>query len=1288
MTSCSQCGVRLRPGTREEHCVSCAIADLLKESAMPDYAETSTHAGWAGRYELLEEIARGGMGIVWRARQAGLDRVVAIKRIREGAWASLKMRQRFMAEARSASRLRHPHIVTIHEIGEHEGLPFFSMELIDGPNLEQFVGGRPLAPNTAAGLLLSITQAVQYAHGEGILHRDIKPQNILLDAASRPYVTDFGLARDLLPTNGITATGELIGSPAFMSPEQISGKHGQLGPATDVFSLGGLLYYLLTGRAPFESMSLPDLFGKIRSGSVVPVRTRNPLVPRDLETICHKCLQVDPADRYEIAADLAADLGRFLRCESVAARPLSALGRALRWCRNRPSLAASCGVALLAVITALVAGGTAWYRAGEIQRVAKLNRTAEAERLLIEMRHLRESAGARRPSLALSLAQEAKELNNSPEYTARLRDEAAACLMIPDVAFTPVNWFGATNHVDFRPGALVFSPDLQACALREAANIVVRRSSDGIEMGRLSATNASPTPGGFESNVRIRAVSASGRWLALNDDAKARATLWDLHHEPPKQMVDVAQGSAGFAGFLSGEDWPAFAGVNGSLAVYDLSAGRRHELGFLSWVLRKATSWSPFWRVRRMTVGAGGRLAAASIQDFTSGERPLLTLFDIPGGLLLRRFEMESHAQDVALNPGGDLIVAALAGGQRTEVLDVLAGRKLMTINERCFQPGAGSRPESLGLFWQSNRVVEGHLIGRQYCRELRHTWESMNYRFADGFTSGGIEGLTFSPDNRFLAAVYPPRIGFWDLTGNAYAGWHPARSAVKPRFHPNESGVFLLSTQEIKRLDFEIQSNPRALKLEAIGIEPAKGVFGEAAFDSRGTILAVAEPLKNQVALLDGTSLKFLRAIGPHAGVSKIALSGDARWLATAPQTEGDIQIWDLETGGMLRRLSEPGRTAFAFSPDGRWLALGLEQAYEVQDTRSGEKVATLPVRLGQNSKRRALAFSPDARWLAVLMGESDAALVDTGTWRTAVTLPPRTPSAFGTLTFSGDGTLLAGGGEGGNICVWDWAAIQDRLTSLQLASFQPAKPREHRLEETNDQPLLIHHAGFPFPSFPVAYPTNAAGLSLPGDYNLRRDFSITENPSGVWRYGTKSEPAARFHRFVIPRRDLRDLEGRGDYQNFSWCEEPGREPAMRYHPGPETWVHVARDPDTGEERTWKFTPAMVYVAVTDGEHYRENAWAGVRFEAPRSGAYEFRVRAHSFPQFARFQKTTRVELAVLKGAVAMETRLLAPDEQAAFQQTITLENQSTVEFLLSTQPQPNAAPSVISLDIEVYHR
>lgn len=273
-----------------------------------------------GDYELLEEIGRGGMGVVYRARQLSLNRVVALKMIIRGQFASDADRQRFQAEAEAAARLDHPGIVPVYDVGEIDGQPYFSMKYVRGQTLAELLAEGLPPEKEAARMLVSVARAIHYAHRQGVLHRDIKPSNIIIDADGEPHVTDFGLAKRVQDVASLTRTGAVLGTPAYMAPEQAAGARGEVGPGSDVFSLGTVLYLMLTGRPPFQAASPVDTVLMLLEQDVVPPRVVNPRADRDLEMIALKCLQKPIDLRYDTAASLADDLDAFLKDEPIAAR--------------------------------------------------------------------------------------------------------------------------------------------------------------------------------------------------------------------------------------------------------------------------------------------------------------------------------------------------------------------------------------------------------------------------------------------------------------------------------------------------------------------------------------------------------------------------------------------------------------------------------------------------------------------------------------------------------------------------------------------------------------------------------------------------------------------------------------------------------------------------------------------------------------------------------------------------------------------------------------------------------
>ena len=287
-----------------------------------------------GDFHLLEELGRGGMGIVYRAWQFSLNRSVAVKMILRGPMASSVDRQRFRAEAEAAARLDHPGIVPVYEVGEIDGRPFFNMKYIKGRTLAQVLADGPLPARDAARLMAAVCRAIHYAHEQGVLHRDLKPSNILIDEAGQPHVTDFGLAKQVSESVSLTKTGAVLGTPAYMAPEQAAGARGVEGPATDVYSLGAILYHMLVGRPPFQAGTPLDTVLLLLEQDPVPPRTLNPTVSRDLEMIAMRCLQKPTDLRYDSAAALADDLEAFLHDEPISARSGRVAHVISRWFRE------------------------------------------------------------------------------------------------------------------------------------------------------------------------------------------------------------------------------------------------------------------------------------------------------------------------------------------------------------------------------------------------------------------------------------------------------------------------------------------------------------------------------------------------------------------------------------------------------------------------------------------------------------------------------------------------------------------------------------------------------------------------------------------------------------------------------------------------------------------------------------------------------------------------------------------------------------------------------------------
>ena len=352
--TCALCG-----GPREiaakDPCPRCLAAHWLAEpernGAYGELGPPATSPRQVGNYELLEELGRGGMGVVFRARHRALEHEVAVKLLRDAALASEADHRRFQTEAASAARLSHPCIVPVREVGEADGQPVLLMDLVPGQTLAEATRDGPLPARRAAELVAQIADAVQHAHARGVLHRDLKPSNVLLDPAGLPRLTDFGLARPLDTDSSLTGTGQVLGTPGYLAPEQARGEAG-VGPAADIYGLGTVLFHLLTGRAPFAGGTGAETLAQVLHDEPLSLRLLNPSVPPDLEAVCLRCLRKDPRGRHPSARALAEDLRRFLNHLPTLTRPAGPGERLARWARREPRVAAllaACGILMGAV---------------------------------------------------------------------------------------------------------------------------------------------------------------------------------------------------------------------------------------------------------------------------------------------------------------------------------------------------------------------------------------------------------------------------------------------------------------------------------------------------------------------------------------------------------------------------------------------------------------------------------------------------------------------------------------------------------------------------------------------------------------------------------------------------------------------------------------------------------------------------------------------------------------------------------------------------------------------------
>jgi formylglycine-generating enzyme required for sulfatase activity len=447
-------------------------------------------------YEILGEVGRGGMGVVYQARQLALNRVVALKMILTGAHASPEERARFLAEAEAVAQVQHPGIVQIFDIGQHDGLPFFSLEYCPGGSLQVQLAGTPQPPRAAARLVERLAGAVQHAHQRGLVHRDLKPANVLLAEDGTPKITDFGLVKRPAVAVGLTATGAVVGTPSYMAPEQAGARNKAVGPATDIYSLGAILYECLTGRPPFKAATPLDTLLQVKSDEPVPVRQLNRTVPVDLETICHQCLQREPGKRYATAQALADDLGRFQRGEPIAARPVGALERLGLWARRRPAVAGL--LAALAAVVVVAFALVTWELGVTRQVLARLE-SEQRERALAQVNALRTAAPGAVPALLEDLERRRADVlprlrelwaEEDGDEARRMRLALALAPVDPEVVREPLfAWLLKAEH----PAEVLLAREAlapQGPDLRDRLWALVEQPDQGKESQRLRAAAA------------------------------------------------------------------------------------------------------------------------------------------------------------------------------------------------------------------------------------------------------------------------------------------------------------------------------------------------------------------------------------------------------------------------------------------------------------------------------------------------------------------------------------------------------------------------------------------------------------------------------------------------------------------------------------------------------------------------------------------------------------------------------------------------------------------------------
>ncbi len=854
-------------------------------------------------YEFLDRIGRGGMGAVYRARQTRLGRIVAVKMLLPGALADEATRRRFQMESHAVARLQHPGIVPVIDAGTHAGQPFLVMEYVAGGDLAQAAAGKPLDPERAARLVQRTAEALQFAHERAVLHRDLKPSNILLGPDDQPRLTDFGLAKRLDVDPGITLPGQTLGSPGYVPPEQASASRGEPGPASDVYALGAVLYYLLTGRPPFLASTLADTLQEVLHKEPVGIRELNPSVPDALEVLCFKCLQKRPADRYGSAADLAADLGRFLDRKPIVARRPWPLTRAWRSARFRPAAAALAAAVLLVGLGAGAVGLWVGQQAREEARTAKAARQALEVRGLAKDEELRQNqAGlyASRITGAYLAWQQGdawqawdnlnscREPNPGWEYyylqnlfTQSHRTFLGHAGVVTSVAFNSggtrlasVGGDGAVEVIDVATGTTVRSVQLGHSGLSQV----------GFMRGGKQLITSSLT--GFLTAWD----PTSGTPSTQKPIVGSRITHFALH--PDGHRVVLATQTEG-------------------VLVWDLTEGTR-----------LAQFETPQRRVVSVAVDRNGQLLASTGQDGS------LVIRDLLDGRI--RWQVKAHegpALRVAFNPQADQLLSAGADA-RVRVWSAADGKEI-----RSFR--ASERPLRDAAYSPDGQTIA--TAGADAQISFWNTDSTAPTLVLRGHTAS-VVCLVFSPDGRYLASGGRDRsVCLWDLAVARRSPILAVHQGATRRLAVSAESGHYLSLGEDGRLVFGSVTN-WSLR-EALHRADAKVTAMDFCPTGQRAVVGTAQ---GATELWDLELGRIAKEWTDHVGAIRcVAWSDGGGRFATAGD-DGKLCLRDVAAEGRLTTLAGHADRArhLAFCGDGRRLvSAGDDRLVRFWDTASGRE-------------------------------------------------------------------------------------------------------------------------------------------------------------------------------------------------------------------------------------------------------------------------------------------------------------------------------------------------------------
>ena len=926
-------------------------------------------------YELLVELGRGSMGVVYKARQHALKRTVALKMILVGSFAGPEQLARFRLEAEAIARVQHSHIVQIYEVGEHEGLPFYVLEFVEGGSLAQKLRGVPQLPRPAAELMHKLALAVHVAHQHGIVHRDLKPANILLAADGTVKIADFGLAKHLGSDSGYTLSGVALGTPSYMAPEQAAGHTHLVAPATDVYSLGAILYEMLTGRPPFRGATHLETLEQVRLFDLVRPAHLQPRLPRDLETICLKALANEPAQRYQTAEALADDLCHWLHGEPITARPVGPISKAVKWTRRRPALAAALATAIAAVAFAAVG---IWWHTRELQNA------------------LTQADAARRQSDELRVASDIE------------RERAEAMVYATDVrlaarAYVDGDVFDASRRLERH---------LPAAAQKD------RREFAWKLLSALCRPNEVTFQGHMRDAYAVRVCDSGRQLVSAGRDGTLR--LWNIAEPARHEVLKQYPAELNFVALAPDGVTLAVGSDDGMVGIWKLD--RRAEVSNFSahanWVLCGAISpqgdrlatggrdniirlWSLDGQLQRELPGHTSTIESLAflpdgLRLASTGQDRTVRLWDLASGAGEIVGTQQAPAYSVACSHDARLLATScedhdiyLWGVESRALQGRLTGH-IDTVQAVEFSPD-GARLASAGKdgsvrIWDVAGQKQVESFGGNTSRIWSVDWLSDGSGVVSSAGDGTIRLWRRQIDRLEMPwAKLPEEITHVSLSGNDRRAWSENKKNMI------DSGLWLQAGSDPPtHLAGPTAARPYLVTWCAA---PQAGVLATVWSKSVGPGVP-EEP--GEVCLFDSFGARLPGSIQLKSRVSSLALAADARLLAVG-QRNGQLELYELPSGRL--HWSQAANSA---------------EINHLQFTPTGDEVV--------------------ARWGLYRL---DAFATADGRRRTVAEKNTAHPWAIG-LALSSDGRLLATGGDDSNIRVWDLHARNAELVCLESSDAQ----------------------------------------------------------------------------------------------------------------------------------------------------------------------------------------------------------------------------------------------------------